>query len=167
MHAHQNTSFGINEKRHGSKKWKWKLGKKWPSMSNSFQKRSMASCGKKRLPRSLNSWIPPPIGFSTQKTWNSQPWECGNNIKSPMRDPFHCTLTKPLPNHWKDEEHCKNVNGECPRSSKNVRKRKTWMHGRMGIRFWVFFYQEVKTRFSKMGALPNSNFSHTIPIPMQ
>ena len=31
--------------------------------------------------------------------------------------------------------------------------------------FGFLLAKEVKTHFSKMGALPNSNFSHTLPIP--
>ena len=99
-----------------------------------------------------------PIGCATLETQNSQRWKCRNNIKTPRRDPNHCTLTKPLPSPGKNEEHCKTMNGECTRAPKTWGREKRGCMVEWAYVFGFLLAQGVKMRFSKMGSLPYSNF---------
>ena len=60
----------------------------------------------------------------------------------------HWMLTKPLPNHGKNEDHCKTVHGECPWAPK------TWGRPKHGcMREWeaflgIYLPHKSKTHFS-------------------
>ena len=45
----------------------------------------------------------------------------------------------------------KNVNGECLGAPNNARKRKMWMHGKIGIRFWAFTCPGSQNMFFQNG----------------
>ena len=75
-------------------------------------------------------------------------------------------LTKPLPNHGKNEDHCKNIHGECPRAPK------MWGRQKRGcMREWAAFLgnnlpHNSKLCFPKTDGFSNSNLDcHTLPIP--
>ena len=90
------------------------------------------------------------------KTWGRQPslWHYKNDLPSMGK-------MKPQPKTWK-EKHT--GNSSCSPKREKTQKRECiaeW-HTILGL----FLAQEVRTRFSKNGSLPNSKLvAHTLPLP--
>ena len=155
MHTRQDTKFWVEEKKDFGTKNEFADGENDLGRAIRFLEMLYGLTWAKKTPSVPKFVDLSPIGCATLKTRNSQPWECGNNIKTPRRDPSHCTLTKPLPSHGKNEEHYKKLNGECRGAPK------TWGKEKRGCMVeWVYVFgfllaHEVKKHFSKMGALLN------------
>ena len=131
-------------------KTEMEIGEKWPSMSNLFHKRFMASCGKKRLLQSLNSWIYSPIGCATPKTKfpTVEMWKQHKDAQE-RSQPLNINKTTSQP--WEKWRTLQKHEWRMQGAPKNMRKRKTWMHGRMGICFWVLTCRESQKTFFQNG----------------